>query len=604
MTTDLAATTLTIDAAADRAPFAPFWCSTGFMPASILLDADMRQMMAYFGAVPHGGLRHVRIHYLLDLVRGTGFLGRRPDIDWSLLDQALDTLVENGLQPFFELMGNPGLAWTDFEDPAQVRAWRRLVAALARHLGERYGQEAVRSWYFETWNEPDVGGWWKSTVQGFLNYYDACSAGLADADRRLTFGGPGTASTLSPIFRALMDHVDGGENFFTGRPRTRIDFISVHEKGAVWQAENISPDLRRMCGRELEIVRWLRDHHPRLAKTPFMNNECDPQISWKQTHTWRATAYYAAQGAKGIVQHLRFLRDEHGVNYVLHGNDNGFPGGWGARTCLAALHDRANIRKELVDQIKKPFLTLFEMMALLGDERVRVEGAGGALDDFGALATRRGDDQVAVLVYHSHDRVHTARNRPVTADLTVTGLPFRRGAVTHYRIADGELPFDVWDAAHADHVMKSLALTAELIRKLRERQELPCVSHRPEVGFDGGSASVRIEVVEPSVHLLLFTRKPPRAPGTVRGLRVTRHWGITGQAQVMLRWEGLGSRALRTYEVGFAKSRDGKTRRVNTPDLLPTAFLHEAPDVRGWYRVRAVDYWGRPGPWSAPVEVG
>src|SRR4051794_17381097 len=49
-------------------PTTRFWCATGFSPAELLLLPEMRQALAYLGAVPNGGIKFVRVHYLLDLV--------------------------------------------------------------------------------------------------------------------------------------------------------------------------------------------------------------------------------------------------------------------------------------------------------------------------------------------------------------------------------------------------------------------------------------------------------------------------------------------------------------------------------------------------------
>lgn len=553
----------------------------------------MQQTLEYLGSVPHRGIEHVRIHYLLELVRGSRFLTRQPDIDWSLLDRGLDVLVANRLKPFFELMGNPGGCFTDFEDPAQVQAWRRFIRALAEHLIARYDRAEVRTWYFETWNEPDIG-WWKGTVKGFLNYYDACSAGLADADRQLIFGGPGTCVTLSKIFKALMAHLDTGKDFITGKRGVRCDFISVHEKGGIWHRENVSPNMADVCRRELQVVAYLRKHHPRLAKLPFINNECDPIIGWKDIHTWHATAYYAASSAKAIGQHLRFLRDENRVDYALLSNDNGFQGTWGQRTHTTFLGNRDDLRLGVFDQVKKPIHNLFTMLALLGDERLRVTGNGGSLDDLGVLATRRGRNQIAVLIYHGNDRIHANRNVPVHVTFAA---PFRDAMLAHYRIVDGNTPFDIFDRATATQPMKNLTVEPALLQQMRDSQELELVNCRP------APAQITVTVTEPSVHLVVLTRRPATLPATVQGLKARRYFGLTRQPQVMLTWRGLTSRALRTYEVLYSPTRGGRYRRVNRPDLLCTTFLRVADEVRGWYKVRGVDYWGNAGQASAPIRV-
>ena len=166
-----------VDFAQNGGELEPFWQSTGFSPAELLLDDDMKQTLAYLGSVPHNGIRHVRIHYLLNLVTAEGLGTDTPEYDWRRLDEGLDGLVDNDLKPFFELMGNPSGYFTDFEDDDRLRAWQRLVRDLALHLIDRYGLGEVKTWYFETWNEPDIK-FWKGSEQGFLNYYDACSEGF------------------------------------------------------------------------------------------------------------------------------------------------------------------------------------------------------------------------------------------------------------------------------------------------------------------------------------------------------------------------------------------------------------------------------------------
>ena len=72
------------------------------------------------------------------------------------------------------------------------RHWKRLVRDLALHLIERYGRSEVETWYFETWNEPDVG-WWTQGEAAFLRYYDACFYLNENGTYRLTMKDGSTA---------------------------------------------------------------------------------------------------------------------------------------------------------------------------------------------------------------------------------------------------------------------------------------------------------------------------------------------------------------------------------------------------------------------------
>ena len=39
---------------------------------------------------------------------------------------------------------------------------------LRRHVKERYGDDEVRTWYFEVWNEPNLDGFWVGNPQETL----------------------------------------------------------------------------------------------------------------------------------------------------------------------------------------------------------------------------------------------------------------------------------------------------------------------------------------------------------------------------------------------------------------------------------------------------
>jgi len=283
-----------------------------------------------------------------------------------------------------------------------------LTHDLAEHLIERYGREEVESWYFETWNEPDVG-WLHDAedTEAFCNYYDACSEGLREANENLRFGGPGSVYN-GELFQALMQHCAEGENYFTGETGVRIDFVSVHKKGATFHLEDIGIDTAGICEREIKAVDHIRGSHPELGDTPFMNNECDPQTGWLNIHSWRAGPYYPAIVCRIIDQHIERLLDEQDVDYRLLSNDNGFLGTWGHRTHFTLFGDAVNAdagyehphdrpRTDQFELIKKPVHNVLTALSLLGNVRLDVQGD----DDgkVGKIATRRRDNQIAVLVY-------------------------------------------------------------------------------------------------------------------------------------------------------------------------------------------------------------
>ncbi|XP_015272895.1 PREDICTED: alpha-L-iduronidase-like, partial [Gekko japonicus] len=157
----LGALVLKVDVAQPQRELKHFWKSTGYCPPlphnrADLFDLSKDQIvnLAYISSVPHNGIEQVRIHWLLELIR-VGVTNGTLHYNFTSLDNFMDLLWENKLNPGFELMGSPSGYFTDFEDKHQVIRWKSLIAQLAKRYVERYGLEHVAKWNFETWNEPD-----------------------------------------------------------------------------------------------------------------------------------------------------------------------------------------------------------------------------------------------------------------------------------------------------------------------------------------------------------------------------------------------------------------------------------------------------------------
>ena len=618
---------LSVDCTATTGELKPFWTSTGFTPATLLLTGDMRQQITYLGSIPRQGLRYARIHYLLELVDAAFSDDGTAQYDWSRLDSGLDLLVKNGLAPIFEIMGNPNGQFSNFNDDGQLRRWRTLIRDLAMHLIERYGAGEVERWLFETWNEPDIGfGWshqWPEDTTSFCNYYDACVEGLMAASPRLTLGGPGTCRTISNLFQAFLDHCDSGQNYFTGQRGVKLDFISIHEKAIQAHKEDLNPRTQAMVEREAAITGYIREQHPRFTALPFMNNECDPQVGWKDHHTWHARPYYAAWICKSVVQHLERLVDRLGVNYALLGNDHGFIGEWGNRTLLARFgradwiedgqSGHANQRGWAARDfstpnfamIKKPVFTATTLLSMLVDEQGSAERlvwtsgegpqqpAGDA--ELKILATRASDGAIAALVYYSRDRIISQGSQPL--HLQFLHLPFEQATLAHYRIDEEHSdPYRLWEEAGAPGIPDEVLLQA-----MRSQQEPALIEEPGPATIQNGRLELSFDLPLHGVSLLLIQPRPENGPAPIRGLQAERYAGLNDQPEYLLRWDPLPSRAIRTYEIQRANTPGGPYERLNPPDLLGSAYMVSAGP--GYYRVAARDFWDRLGEPSDPVQI-
>ncbi|KAK4297171.1 hypothetical protein Pmani_030388 [Petrolisthes manimaculis] len=376
-----------------------FWRSTGLCPPSphsspqpFLLSQDEALNLALVGSAPHQAFTQVRIHWLFDLVNA------------SQLDTLLDHLYHHQLRPGFELMGNPGGIFTDLENDTQVIWWRDLVTQTAARYTGRYGLEWVGSWRWETWNEPDHHDFdnLNFTVQGFLNYYDACRAGLDAVWEGMVLGGPG-GSCRDPGFSsmcwALLTHCHQGTSYFPPHRPPRIDFISIHKKG--------QEDADSILTEEVHTINIIRRSFPRLHHIPVINDEGDFMKGWWRGLTWRADARYPAMVARAVALHLPLLSS---LRYELLSFDNAFlnyrPSFFDQRTLVARFQMNSSLPVH-VQMVKKWSYSVMGLLARLG-HRLLPHYTSPHLPNLSLISSCRGCD--------SGDGVVTSAGEPNEVD--------------------------------------------------------------------------------------------------------------------------------------------------------------------------------------------
>jgi xylan 1,4-beta-xylosidase len=178
------------------------------------------------------GFRYIRFHAIFHDVLGTyREVDGKPVYDWTGIDHLYDRLLAMGIRPFVELGFTPEAMktsdqhifyWKGNTSHPVLSKWTALVEAFARHLEQRYGQNEVRSWYFEVWNEPNLAGFWEGADQkAYFELFDATARTLKQVDPQLKVGGPATAGAA--WVPELIAH--------TTQANVPLDFISTHTYG-------------------------------------------------------------------------------------------------------------------------------------------------------------------------------------------------------------------------------------------------------------------------------------------------------------------------------------------------------------------------------------
>jgi len=513
-----------IDYGLQPKPVYTFWNSTGFSPADIVMTNEMKCVLRDIGKFPKKGINYIRPHYLLNLVEAKGMANGSPTYNWSKLDAVLDEINRNGLMLIFELMGYPSdgsdtsasqydknfqeqlthrtTYFDNLQNAIQINLWKLFVKDLALHLESRYGKSEIRAWFFETSNEPDLPHFWKYDVNTFLNYYDACSEGLKEADGEIVFGGPGTARDLNDTYKALLAHCDKGKNYFTGETGVRIDFVSTHIK-----------DLpRNMAKRELRLFDYIKSNHPGFIHKPFINDEADPIAGWATPYWWEQGPWYAAFVAQNIDVHQRIVIDSAKVNYRLLSNDHTFMGNWDQRTTHALFQNQKTADAFVL--IKKPVLNVMELIAGLGDQYVDVTIPDEISSYFGVLPTRKNDTLIILVYNRTTIEINYQEKTPnpepdsefgrmaqekVTAQLHIKGIGQKRFCVKEYRLDEEHAnPHHEWEK-----MGKPQILSDDQIMKLKN-SEKPVLVRNESINCTDDIYSYNLISPSPSVSLIMI----------------------------------------------------------------------------------------------------
>lgn len=529
-----------VDATQTKGPMTPMWAFFGYDEPNYTYMKDGRRLLselAQLSPVPV----YVRAHNLLTTGDGTPALKwgstnaytedaeGRPVYDWTIVDRIFDTYVQRKMKPLVEIGfmpealstrpapykhdWAPGVGynriytgWT--YPPKDYDKWRELVFQWAKHASERYGRTEVESWYWEVWNEPDIG-YWSGTPEEFKKLYDFAADGLKRAIPAARIGGPHmtgpNGARTQQLLRAFLEHCLRGTNYATGKTGSPLDFVAFHAKGAPRVVDGhvrmaISNQLRAISN-GFEIVASF----PELRNTPIILGESDPEgcaacsVASNPENAYRNGTMYSSYTAAQLARTYE-LADLHKVNLL------------GSVTWAFEFEDQpyfAGFRDLATNGVDKPVLNVFRMLGMMRGERLAVASTSAAAveairdegvraqPDVYALAAR-GERGFTVLVWNYHDDDLPAPAAEIA--LTIEGARAGRPTLTHYRV-DGRHgnAYEVWKAMGSPQ--KPTATQHETLDK---SGHLETLGPAGRVLVENGRVTVTFELPRQGVSLLKF----------------------------------------------------------------------------------------------------
>lgn len=483
--------TIRVDTTIKKGAMSPFWAWFGHDEPNYTYTANGQKLLSTLQELSPVPV-FMRTHNLLTSGDGNYALkwgstnvyredaSGNPIYDWTILDRIVDTYMQRKMKPFVQLgfmpealtsapqglpyrhFWKPGDSYNDIYTgwtyaPKDYRKWEALCFEVTKHLVAKYGRQEVESWWFELWNEPDIGYWSGSVGPGagrgdpqaaakaqtrrdeFNKLYDFTVEGVRRALPSARIGGPEVTGGAQSMLRTFLQHTSAGTNYATGKIGTPLDLITFHAKGSPTFIENrvrmgVANQLRSIDN-HFAVVR----EFPMYAKTPIVIGESDPEgcaacgVTHYPQNGYRNGTMFPTYTALQIARTYE-LADARQVNLL------------GAVTWAFLFEDQPyfdGFRDLATNGINKPVLNTFRMLGQMSGDRVQAVSSAGltveeirdrgvrGAPDISALAARAARS-ATVLVWNYHDDDLPAPAAPIT--LTIDGLPAGRATVSHMRI--------------------------------------------------------------------------------------------------------------------------------------------------------------------------
>ncbi len=463
-----------VDASKRLGAMTTMWAFFGHDEPNYTYMKDGRKLLSELAALSPAPV-FVRTHNLLTTGDGTPALkwgstnaytedaNGRPKFDWTIVDRIFDTYMERRMKPFVEIGFMPQALsskpvpykheWAPGVDynriytgwaypPTDYAKWGELVHEWVKHAVVKYGKQEVESWYWEVWNEADIG-YWRGTPEEFQKLYDYAADGIKRALPTARVGGPEVTgpngARTQQIFRDFLAHCFRGTNYATGQRGAPLDFITFHAKGS---PRIVDGHVRMGISNQLKAISngfQIVSSFPEFRNLPIVIGESDPEgcaacsMRTNPENAYRNGTMYSSYTAAQIARTYE-LADLHKANLL------------GSVTWAFEFEDQpyfAGFRDLATNGIDKPVLNVFRMLGLMRGDRLSVQSTSAvdvqairdngvrAAPDVYAIASRSGRD-MWVLVWNYHDDDLPAEAAQVS--LTIEGAVDGRPSVTEYRV--------------------------------------------------------------------------------------------------------------------------------------------------------------------------
>ena len=533
-----------VDFGSEKGPMNPIWAWWGYDEPNYTYMKDGKKLLGEIAALSPVPV-YVRAHSLLVTDEGpraalkwgstnvyTEDEQGRPVYDWTVIDQIFDTYIERGMKPLAQIgfmpkalsskpepyrhFWKPGIKYDEIYTgwaypPNDYEKFAELVFQWVKHSIDRYGKEEVESWYWELWNEPNIG-YWQGTTEEYIKLYDYSADAVKRALPSAKIGGPeGTGpgwDKAAEFLTTFLDHVKDGTNYATGKKGSPLDFITFHAKGSPKVVDGM---VQMNMGAQLNDIEKgfeIVASYPEFKNLPIIIGESDPEgcAACSEAdyphNAYRNGTMYSSYTAASFARKYA-LADEYGVNLL------------GAVTWGFEFEDQAwfaGFRDMATNGVNKPVLNVFRMFGMMKGNRVEVSGdlaydpnsiiesgVRGERTDINALATID-KNSASIMLWNYHDN-NTKIGNPTAVTVKLKGLENESVLLEHFIIDQkNSNSYSLWLKMGSPQNP-----TDDQVAQLEEAGQLKLASSPAWISIDKGETTINLDLERQAVSLFRFT---------------------------------------------------------------------------------------------------
>lgn len=237
------------------------------------LRADWQQQLAM--VQKDLNFKYIRFHGLLhdDMRVYSVDKDGKASYNWQYIDALYDYLQSVHLRPIVELSfmpadmasGTKTVFWWkgNVTKPKSYELWDGLIAKLVTHFQERYGKAEVAKWYFEVWNEPDLGGFFSGTQADYFELYEHTARAVKSVSPTYRVGGPATSA-----MKWIGDFLN-----YCDQHKVPVDFVSTHDYATTSVLDEFGTKKQKLKPDVDSVAKDVKRIRQQISNSPFKNAE-------------------------------------------------------------------------------------------------------------------------------------------------------------------------------------------------------------------------------------------------------------------------------------------------------------------------------------------